>query len=106
MHNLKALCTIDPILVSQRVYHNIKCSAQFLFHCSQCSSYKGVPLSHYLTVSRPSDQVRWTQLNVFLQSLPKHSNLLLIEFHITFPTFAPVVRTFVQLSEDRFKLRQ
>lgn len=67
MYSLKA----PPVLVSQRVYHNIKCSAQFLLVHRQCSSYKGILLSHYLTMSHLSDQVKRAQLNVFLQSLPE-----------------------------------
>lgn len=56
------------MLVSQRVYHNIKCGTQSLCVYSQCCNHKGVPLCHCLTMFHPSEQAIGTQLNV-LQSL-------------------------------------
>lgn len=82
-YNLKVPCTIDPVLVL--VYNNIQCSAQFLFVYSQCSSQKGVLLSHYLTVSHPSDEAIWTQLNVFLQSLPEALQPVTVRISCYFP---------------------
>lgn len=85
VYHLKAPCTIDPVLVLQRVCHNIKRSAQFLFVYSQCSSHKGVPLSHHLTMSYPSDQAIWMQWNVFLQSLPEALQPFTVRISCYFP---------------------